>query len=175
MWKLNRQNHIVAKRYLSAAAILVSLSMFSGCGAIPEKKIYTAIDIEAPIEDVWSILVDNAAYPEWNPYHVKVEGNMRVGAVLDVEINKPNGKTVRIEPHVMRLHPPGELTWGGGIKGLFFGEHVFLLVRLDETKTRLVHKERFSGLAIPFASLDAVEEGYNLMNQALKKRAEALK
>jgi len=77
-------------------------------------------------------------------------------------------------PHGMRVVPLKELAWGGGIKGIFIGEHVFLLERIDKSSTKLIQKEDFSGLAIPFASLDAIEEGYSLMNRALKERAEAL-
>jgi len=56
----------------------------------------------------------------------------------------------------------------------FYGEHVFLLEKLDTYSTRLIHKEDFSGFVMPFASLDAIEEGTMLMNQALKERAEAI-
>jgi len=141
---------------------------------IPNKHIYTEIDISAEPETIWAILLDNENYPEWNPYHVKVNGTLEVGAKLYVEIHKPNGERVEIEPYVMKIVPLKELAWGGGIKGIFFGEHVFLLDRLNENSTKLIHKENFSGLAIPFASLDAIEEGYNLMNKTLKKRAETI-
>lgn len=57
---------------------------------------------------------------------------------------------------------------------LSYGEHIFKLEPLDTDKTRLLHNERFAGLALPFASLDAVEEGYNLMNHALKEHVEAI-
>lgn len=141
---------------------------------IPNKHIYTEIDISARPETVWSILTDNEKFPEWNPYHVKVVGNLKVGEKLFVEIHKPNGEKIEIHPHVLRMAPLEELTWGGGIKGIFFGEHVFLLRHLDDKSTKLVQKEDFSGFATPFASLDAIDEGYNLMNKALKERAEAV-
>lgn len=160
------------KTTVQAMAILITSLWFSGCAAIPEKNIYTSIDIDAPRDKVWAILFDNTAYPDWNPYHVEVNGKMAIGKELDVVINKPNGETVEIQPHVMRLVPLTELTWGGGIKGIFFGEHVFLLSSLGESRTRLVHKERFSGIAVPFASLESIEEGYDLMNRALKERVE---
>ena len=74
----------------------------------------------------------------------------------------------------MRIVPEKELSWGGGIRGLFFGEHVFLLEESGHGITRLIHKEDFEGIFVPFASLEAIEEGYREMNQALKKRAETL-
>ena len=162
MWQL---------RIILMLSVLIGIC---GCSMIPKKHIYTEVDISAQPETVWAILTDNEKYPEWNPYHVRVDGTLKVGEKLFVKIHKPNGDEVEIEPHVMRVVPLKELTWGGGLKWIFFGEHVFLLERLDESSTKLIHKEDFTGLAIPFASLDAIEEGYNLMNHALKERAEAI-
>jgi len=155
-------------RILSILVVLPALLTLSSC-----KHIYTDIDIKASPERVWRILADIERYPEWNPYHVKVTGTLAVGEQLDVTIHKPNGKTVHIKPHVMRLEPMTELTWGGGFKGLFHGEHVFLLEPAGEGITRLVHKEDFVGIFVPFASLDAIDEGYRLMNRRLKERAES--
>lgn len=72
----------------------------------------------------------------------------------------------------MRIDPPRELAWGGGIRGIFFGEHVFRLESGGEGVTRLIHEETFSGFAVPFVSLDAIEDGYRGMNVALKARVE---
>ena len=152
-------------------ALLLITSIVTGCSLVPKKHIYTELDIYAKTATVWEILVDNKQYPEWNPYHVRVDGELEIGNALKVEIHKPNNEVVRIEPHVMRMIPLKELTWGGGIQGIFFGEHVFRLEAQNDM-TKFIHKEDFSGIAVPFASLDAIEEGYNLMNQALKVRAE---
>lgn len=154
---------------------VVAAALFiAGCNTLPEKNIYTEIDIEAPAKTIWEILTDIERYPDWNPYHVSVAGKLSPDEELSVKIHKPNGENVNIEPHVLRLLPHKELTWGGGIKGIFIGEHVFLLESASRGFTKLIHKERFSGFAVPFASLDAIEEGYNLMNVALKKRAESM-
>ena len=152
-------------------ALLLITSIVTGCSLVPKKHIYTEINIDAKTATVWGILVDNEQYPEWNPYHVRVDGELEIGKPLQIEIHKPNNEVVRIEPHVMRMVPLKELTWGGGIQGIFFGVHVFSLEAQDGM-TKFIHKEDFSGIAVSFASLDAIEEGYNLMNQALKVRAE---
>ena len=154
-----------------AAALLASL-LASACNSLPSKRVYTEIEIHAPVNRVWTILADNESYPDWNPYHVSVRGQMLPGRKLEVVLDKPNGERVEIEPRVMRVIPMRELTWGGGLRGIFHGEHVFLLEEIDAANTRLVHKEDFVGIAVPFASLDAIEDGYRQMNQALKNRAE---
>jgi hypothetical protein len=153
-------------------AWLALLCMLAGCSPT---EIRTAIDIDAPPERVWAILTDFARYPEWNPYHVSVTGKPVLGAELAVRIRRPDGKTVEIEPHILRLDPLKELTWGGGIKGIFFGEHVLRLEAAGPGRTRLIHNEDFTGAAIPFADLPpaVLTEGYARMNAALKRRAEA--
>ena len=152
---------------------IASLSL--GACALPAKHVHTSIDIDAPPSDVWRVLADTASYPEWNPYHVEVRGGLAEGAPLTVRIEKPNGHKLSIDPVVLRVEPERELTWGGGLRGIFVGEHVFELEPLPAGATRLVQRESFVGLAVPFARLEAIEEGYGEVNRALKTRAEALR
>lgn len=135
--------------------------------------IHTEIEIHARPDDVWDALVDVDSYPTWNPYHVHVDvdGELAAGQRLVVEIHKPNGDQVTIRPHVLRLERGRELTWGGGPRRIFRGEHTFI-VEPTATGTRLIHSEVFSGFAVRFASLDSIEEGYTAMNLALKRHLE---
>lgn len=154
---------------IGGIAALFALTVGLNCA----KNIYTQLEIEAEPDQVWMVLVENKKYPEWNPYHVRVEGELKVGEQLVVEIHKPNGNQLVIEPEVFRIVPGRELTWGGGIRGLFFGEHIFLLERTAPGRTKLVQKESFEGIFVPFAELGSIEEGYRLMNLALKRKIEA--
>ena len=47
------------------------------------------VEINAPIELVWKILVDLTQYPHWNPFTVKIEGELKVGNTLDLHVNMP--------------------------------------------------------------------------------------
>lgn len=152
--------------------LLIITSLISSCAILPEKNTYTEININSPIDKVWDALADIENYHTWNPYHIKVQGKLALGEKLKVNIHKPNGVKIEIEPYVMKLERNKILTWGGGVSGIFKGIHVFELISLQKNKTKLIHRERFSGIAIPFASLDAIEEGYNQMNKALKKKLE---
>ena len=154
----------------TTAAVLAALT--GGCSGV---QVRTAIEIEAPAQRVWNVLVDFAHYPDWNPYHVSVEGEARVGAPLSVHVLRPDGKRVHIEPHVLRLVEQRELTWGGGIRGVFYGEHVLRIEPIEPGRIRLVHDEDFTGFAVRFADLPpaVLTEGYERMNRALKARVEA--
>jgi len=154
------------------AALLVAAGATAAGTGLTRIEIDTAITIAAPADAVWAVLADLERYPDWNPYHVRVDGALEHGAKLAVRIEKPNGKSLSIRPHVMELAPGRSLVWGGGIRGIFHGEHRFDLEPLGPNCTRLSHTEVFSGLFVRSAALDAIEPGYQRMNRALKRHLE---
>ncbi len=160
-------------RTITLIIMATSLVILNGCAG---KSIRTAIEIDAPRERVYDILADLQAYSEWNPYHRRVQGDFSEGAALSVDIIRPDGKEVHVPPHMMRIEPYREITWGGGIHGIFYGEHRFLLSTTDRGTTLLEHNEDFTGFAINFADLpeDVIADGYHQMNLALKQRAESV-
>lgn len=162
-------------KMIKILTLLTVLTVLTSCAGLPEKKIYTEIEINSTSAEVWEVLVANQNYPDWNPYHVKVVGKLKEGEELDVYIEKPNGEKVNIQPHIIEVIPNKRLVWGGGVTGIFTGVHIFEIEEISENKIKLIHKETFKGLAIPFASLDAIDDGYNLMNKALKNKVERRK
>ena len=140
------------------------------------REIHTEIEIDAAPEEVWRVLTDFDAYPEWNPFVTSVRGEPAVGARLDIFVQVPEGRGMRFRPKVLRVEPARELRWLGTlpVPGLFNGEHIFQLEPAGEGRTRFLHGERFTGLLIPFMGgvLEKTERGYVLMNEALKRRVE---
>lgn len=156
------------KRPISAIVFLLcALLMTSACSTI---AIRTAIEIDAPQEEVYAVLSDLESYPQWNPYHRKVVGDFREGADLRIHVLRPDNKRVVIPPHMLKISENREITWGGGIRGIFYGEHSFILENQAGNKTLLKHNEDFSGIVIGFADLppDTIAAGYQEMNIALK-------
>ncbi len=144
-------------------------------GCVNHIPIRTQVEIDAPVERVYSALLDFKSYPDWNPYHIRVAGRPEIGAKLEVTVQRPDGKIIEVPAvHVLRLRENAELTWGGGIKGVFYGEHVFALQKLEGDKPRLIHNEDFKGIFIGFADLppDVLTKGYEQMNEALKRHLE---
>ena len=158
---------------LAATGLALSLTAAAGLNWPSTRvDIHTEIEIAASQAEVWAVLADNARYREWNPYHVRVDGDLVEGARLNVELSKPDGSVVMIRPHVLAVAPEKRLDWGGSIRGVFKGVHVFELHASGNGCTRLVQRESFAGLFVGFAKLDGIEEGYNRMNRALKARVE---
>jgi len=141
------------------------------------KLIETEIEIAASPERVWSILTDLEKYAEWNPFIKNAKGKVQVGEKLDVLISPPKGKTMAFKPIVKSVIENSEFIWLGRFlfPGIFDGEHIFN-IHHDDSGSLLVQKEKFSGILVPmmWSSLDTnTRAGFELMNQALKERAES--
>ena len=139
------------------------------------RRIDTSIDIGAPRERVWAVLLDFAAYPQWNPFIKKISGRVLVGETLEALIEPPGRAAQTFRPTVIRVDPEFGFAWQGSlpIPGLFTGEHVFALSNIAGG-TRFDHSESFSGLLVPMLGgvLRDSEIGFRAMNEALRQRAQ---
>ncbi|HLM33283.1 MAG TPA: SRPBCC domain-containing protein [Gaiellaceae bacterium] len=141
------------------------------------KELRTQIEVEATPERVWEILTDFAAYPEWNPFIQRIEGEAALGSKLEVRIEPPGGRAMNFKPTVLEVAPRQELRWLGRVlvPGLFDGEHSLRIEAVDDSRVRFVQAERFTGLLVPLFGkvLEKTQRGFTAMNEALKRRAEA--
>ena len=140
------------------------------------KRIERSVEIDAPAERVWDVLVDFAHYPEWNPLITSVDGRPLPGTRLHIRVHAPNGPEVGLSPRVRVARPDHELRWVGRLflPGLFEGEHSFVLEPTGPTSCRLVQSETFRGALVRVVGreLDEMADGFDRMNRALKDRAE---
>ena len=135
------------------------------------------IDIAVSASRVWQILTDFRAYSEWNPFIIKIEGRPEVGARLRVRISPPGRSPITFKPTILVLAREWELRWRGRriVPGFFDGEHSFQ-IRTHEGACRFHQSERFTGIMVPVIGddvFDAIQQGLEDMNAALKLRAEA--
>jgi hypothetical protein len=140
------------------------------------KKIETEIVIDSDLSIVWSVLSDFENYPNWNPFITSIKGEKSVGKKLTVSIQPPDGNTMTFKPIILKFEPNKEFRWKGklGITGIFDGEHFFVLEKLNEHKTKVLHGEKFKGVLVSLmgSALDKTKIGFELMNGALKKECE---
>ena len=143
-----------------------------------KKEIETEEIIKAPAGKVWQVLTDFEQYPKWNPFIKSISGEKREGGKLRVSIKPPEGKDMTFKPVVLKFNPEKEFRWKGslGIKGLFDGEHYFLLEEKSPESTHFIHGEKFSGILLGMMGdmFDKTQRGFTLMNVALKKECEKL-
>jgi hypothetical protein len=137
----------------------------------------TRVSIDASIERVWRILTDFRAYPDWNPYLVRVDGEAAAGAVLAVHAVNAPGKPAMAQTAAIVEIAPYAMRWSGGLpdRSQFRGDHWFVLTVMPG-HTELHHFEHFSGSLAPdiLARHGAsIEANFERFNAALKIRAEA--
>lgn len=139
------------------------------------RSISATVDIAAAPEQVWDVLADLAAYPEWNPFIRSASGRLAEGSRLTLRLFPPDGRAMTFRPTVLAAQPGKLLRWVGRliVPGIFDGTHQFALEDLGG-RTRLTQSETFTGLLVPLTgkTLARTEAGFRALNQALKERVE---
>lgn len=141
------------------------------------KAIETHIIVDCTPDRIWNILTNFDEYELWNPFMTKVQGDAKLGAKIKVQIRTKSEKQRIYHPIITRFEINKELRWKGKsfLPGIFDGERIFLIEKSADNKIAFYHKELFSGLGVKLVGnkLDEnLSEGFEKMNQALKKRAE---
>lgn len=143
------------------------------------KSLKTEIIINAPVAKVWQVLTNFEAYPEWNPFIIKIIGNLEIGHKLEAIIQAEGQSAMTFKPTVLKVEEEKEFRWLGHlfIRGLFDGEHYFELEALGPQQTKLIHGENFSGILVGLLLKrigDGTLAGFKAMNKALKERVETM-
>ena len=141
--------------------------------AAPRDGFETGIFIAAEPKRVWSLLVDTEAHSDWNPAMHAVTGSFVEGGRVELVLATPSGGAITFRPKILAARPAAELRWRGRlfVPRLFDGEHYFLLTS-ENGGTRLVHGEKFRGVALWFMDVRQFIPIFEATNAALKARAE---
>jgi hypothetical protein len=140
------------------------------------KEIYSEIEVNASAAIVWDILTNFDDFPNWNPFIKKISGKPKEGSQLEIFLKPPNSSGMTFKPTIIECIPGEKLRWLGKlwIPKLFDGEHSFIIKKLDENRILFIQKESFSGILVPLLSalIGDTINGFEMMNQALKKKVE---
>ena len=109
------------------------------------KTIKTSILIHASKEKVWAILSDFENYNQWNPFILSIQGEVKIGHKISVQVMAPGSKLMSFEPRILSFERNKEWIWEGILfsKILFRGEHQFQLVDHGDGTTTFHHNEIF--------------------------------
>ena len=136
------------------------------------------ITINAPAELVWSVIVDFAAYPEWNRFCPQIQGELKLGAPLAMRVDLGNGLQDQVE-YISVIEAPHRIVWSMENKpdDPIHADRTQIITPVDANSCRYVSMDEFGGPMVPSmmeALAEAVERGFNRCAQDLKARAEAL-
>ncbi len=108
--------------------------------------------IDAPPQRVFDRLADFGSWPSWMPRSfVAVPGGaspLRLGDRFKVRVG---GAPIATTLRVSRLDRPRELAWKGGIPGIFWAEHRFVLEAEGDRRTRVRSIETWHGVVARLA------------------------
>ena len=141
------------------------------------RELLSEIEIDAPIGDVWDVLTRFEDFPEWNPFIRAAEGEVKVNGKIRVTVQPPGRRPMTFSPRLLVVDPPRELRWRGrvGFQGVFDGEHGFRLESAGPRRTRVVQRERFTGILVPVMGKGLyadTQKGFDALLQSLKGRVE---
>ncbi len=148
------------------------LSLLTVSSFLTTKTFHVEIDIAAPPDAVWAVLMDTEAYSEWNPTVVEVQGRYEVGADLPTTVKTPSGDLLDMTNTVRAVEPFRELRQTGGIPAIITYDHRWLLEPIDGG-TRAIQHEVDRGGFLWFWNSDWIEPAYAEANEALAKRVAA--
>ena len=133
------------------AALIVVLTGYAVYTNVSPYTLEASIEIQATPQQVWAVLTDNAAYPEWNPFIISSSGKIQAGATLTNVMHDATGNTT-FTPTVLVAEPGHELRWVGRFPpgGIFTGEHTFTITQVRPGVVLLTQREDFTGIAVPF-------------------------
>jgi hypothetical protein len=149
-------------------------------GFDPANVVCSEIEIDAPASVVWAILVDLPRYGEWNPFCVKAESTLEIGAPITMTLTNfwNDQLAVNIE-YVCANEPEKLLSWGlkhtpawpyearrDQIVTPRGGDRCSYMSRNEFYGDTGVHIKRFCG--------DWVKVAFDRTALALKARAEAM-
>ena len=141
-------------------------------------EIREEVVIDAPPEKVWAVIIDFPSYAEWNSQLAWLGGVAAPEATLKLRLSAEGTDPYEFEPVVSHFEPNVRFAWFArtGAPRVFDGEHFFELEPLAGGKTRLVNRERYSGLLAPIIQrqpmMQGAPKGFVKMNDELKRRAE---
>jgi hypothetical protein len=103
-------------------------------------------NIRARATVIWGLLTDAQRFPRWNSTVARIEGEIREGARLRLQVP---GTNRTFTPRVSDVVPNQRMTWTGGFAPLFKGVRTFVLRQREDGSTDFAMEERFSGLMLP--------------------------
>jgi len=147
------------------------------------------VEIDAPLTVVWSVMLDTAAYPEWNPFVVRADTATppMVGNPIVLHVRWANGRGATSPERITALEPP--TTAADGVTtallsyvyeglpsrlGLVRGVRHQRLTQAPGGPTVYATVEEFSGPLVALAGPARVADGFRRHAEALKVRAESL-
>ena len=145
------------------------------------------VEMHAPLETVWDVVVDLPSYPAWNPFirRVDFQPPLGVGSAMTLELDWAKFRGPRHSPErVLRMDGPIEgqdyavlaYSYDGWLarQGLIRAVRTQEIWRVGDGGVRYRTVEVFAGPGRALVPVRAVRDGFERQATALIARAQAL-
>jgi uncharacterized protein YndB with AHSA1/START domain len=132
----------------------------------------STVFIQAAREQVWPVLTDIAAWPDWDSGVTNVDGRLALGEKLSITVAANPGRVFPVK--VVHVDPPQRLVLRGGMPlGLFTGRRTYTLAP-EGTGTRFTMREEYTGplAGLIFKSIPDLDPSFRQFAEGLKRRVE---
>ena len=143
-------------------------------------RVSASTEIAAPPLAVWNTIIQMDEYADWNSQLHYLGGALALGETIQLKLTPLGQQGYEFKPKIIAFEPEREFAWVArtGFKGLFDGEHHFVIHNLGYNRSRLDNFEIYSGLLSPIMQqlpmMKGANEGFAVMNEEIKKKAESL-
>jgi hypothetical protein len=135
------------------------------------------VEIDAPLERVWEILVDFPNYSAWNRFCPGIECSGVLGTNVVMDVRFPGQKPLKQIEVLNVFEPPHRIAWGVimGSPLVLVANRYQTLEALTPNRTRYTTIDYMSGLIGPLVKMfyaEKVRAGFQLTADGLKEYAE---
>lgn len=134
----------------------------------------TEIAVDADADAVWDVLTAVESYDAWNPLIPTIEGSVEPDGQVRLRLDPPGSRSLTLRARINVVEPGGRLLWIGRffVPNLYDMRHEFI-IEPAETGVRFLQRGTFAGILVPFVfERDAMKQGFEEMNEALRGRVE---
>lgn len=145
-----------------------------------EFTVERSVEVEAPVEAVWDLMMDVKSWPEWKPFMTKASiaggyDSLSNGSKIRMSVMAGGPAAAPLSATVIEFNRPHRLAWEGGVKGLVHAVHSFDF-RDKGGKTLVVSRETFSGALLWLINLMVTREDLEVLHEkwvaAIKQKLE---
>lgn len=155
-------------------SLAIPFSGFMGVLSFTGFEINKKVEIQAPIENVWSAITDLGSYSKWNSQLEYIGGDVKPGGQLHLKLSADGATPYEFKPIISYWEENRCFAWlaQSGLPGIFDGEHFFELETIDDKTTLLTNREEYRGvMSLLIKHLPLMKnapEGFDKMNSELK-------
>ena len=136
------------------------------------------IQINAPIDLVWSVLTEVEKYAEWNPFTPQVQTDFKIGSPAHLRV-RMGPMLMKITETVCAFERPRLIAWTKtfGVRWFLVAVRRQILEPVDETSCTYHNTDQLTALLAPVVLLlngNYMRRGFNDVGEGLKHYAEAM-